>query len=239
MRPIIGISSYREPASWAQWDQVPSTVLPATYADAVEAGGATPVILPLYGIATDFTELVGRLDGLVIAGGSDVNPTRYGEQPGPHTDGWRDVRDVSELALLTAAADLGVPVLGICRGMQLMAVHAGGTLHQHVPDLVGHERHSPGPGRYQDNPLATVPGTMLAQILGPDATTHCHHHQAVATHPGFVATAHTPDGLIEGIENPDLPFWMGVQGHPETGPDRRVFQALAKAATDYRDSRRG
>jgi putative glutamine amidotransferase len=234
MRPIVGVTTYREPASWGQWDSVPATLLPATYARAVTAGGATPVLLPPYGIADDFAELVSRLDGLIIAGGSDINPSRYGRDPEPLTAGWRDERDVSELALLTAAADIDLPTLGICRGMQLMAVHAGGTLFQHVPDIVGNDDHSPGPGRYHDNPVTLVRGTRLAEILGAEAVAHCHHHQAVQHYPGFDAAAHTPDGLVEGIDHTDRRFWVGVQWHPETGTDPRLFEALSTAAVDYR-----
>ncbi len=237
MRPIIGISTYRQEATWGQWDNRPATLLPATYADAVTAGGATPMLLPPYGIADDVLGVVSRLDGLIIAGGSDINPSRYGRDPEPLTAGWRDDRDVSELALLTAAADLEVPTLGICRGMQLMAVHAGGTLIQHVPDVVGHDDHSPGPGRYQENAVRTVDGTTAARILGSKAIGHCHHHQAVESYPGFVPGAYTHDGLVESIERPDRAFWLGVQWHPEAGIDRRLFQALSAAATAYRAGR--
>ena len=235
-RPIIGITMYRQPATWGQWDSVPATLLPATYAAAVTGGGASPVLLPPYGIADDFAGIVSRLDGLIISGGSDVNPSRYGRDPEPMTAGWVDERDVSELALLDAAADIELPTLGICRGMQLMAVHAGGTLIQHVPDVVGNDDHSPGPGRYQDNPVAVVPGTRLAQILGPLATAHCHHHQAVESHPGFGAAAFSADGLVESIDHTDRAFWLGVQWHPETGTDPRLFAALAVAARHYREA---
>jgi putative glutamine amidotransferase len=233
-RPIVGITMYRQNATWGPWDGVPATLLPATYAAAVSAGGASPVLLPPYGIADDFPGIVSRLDGLVLAGGSDVNPSRYGRDPEPMTAGWVDERDVSELALLDAAADLELPTLGICRGMQLMAVHAGGTLIQHVPDVVGNDDHSPGPGRYQDNPVSVVAGTRLAEILGRSATAHCHHHQAVEAHPGFGAAAFSVDGLVEAIDHTDRPFWLGVQWHPETGTVPRLFQALAAAARRYR-----
>jgi putative glutamine amidotransferase len=234
VRPIIGVTTYREIAKWGQWDARPSTLLPADYADAVTSGGGTPVLLPPYGIADDYAEIVSRLDGLVIAGGSDINPSRYGQEPEPMTVGWRDERDVSELALLTAAADLDLPTLGVCRGMQMMAVHAGGTLFQHVPDRVGSDTHSPGPGRYQDNQVHTVPGTIIAGILGPAPLAHCHHHQAVDQAPGFVSAAYTEDGLVEAMEDPNRRFALGVQWHPETGTDLRIFTALAEAARQYR-----
>jgi putative glutamine amidotransferase len=228
-RPVIGISTYVEPASWSSWDRVAAALLPQRYVEAVRAGGASVLLLPPLGIDDDPAALLSRLDGLVIAGGADVNPVRYGELAGPATAGWRDDRDVSELALLDAAADLDLPVLGICRGMQLLAVHAGGRLHQHVPDRTGTERHSPGPGLYGPNEVDVAPGTRLAGILGGHVTVPCHHHQSVAEHPGFVPAAWCTDGVLEAMEQPGARFVVGVQWHPETDDDRRLFRALAAA----------
>ncbi len=227
---IIGISTYRESASWQSWNQVPAVLLPARYLDAVRAGGGTPVLLPPLGPGDDASKLVGRLDGLIIAGGADVNPSRYGQEPHISTFGWRDDRDVSEFALLDAADDLELPVLGICRGMQVMACRAGGRLHQHVPDLVGGDEHSPGAGLYGPVQVQTVPGSRLAEILGPHLTVPCHHHQSVAEHPGFVAAARAADGVLEAMEGRAERFELAVQWHPETDSDLRLFQALAKAA---------
>lgn len=230
MTPIIGISMYREPASWGTWRDVPAHLLPANYAAAVSASGATPVLLPPYGPQDDVLSVLARLDGLVIAGGADVNPSRYSEQPGEHTAAWRDDRDGSEVALLDAAADRELPTLGVCRGMQVMAVRAGGSLLQHVPDAVGHQSHSPSAGVYGSIGVRTVPGTQLSAVLGDSLTVPCHHHQAVAKHPGMVASAHADDGLLEAIEDPELPFWIGIQWHPESSADLRLFAALADAA---------
>jgi putative glutamine amidotransferase len=229
-RPIIGISMYREPAQWGSWTAVPAHLLPERYAVAVSAGGGTPVLLPPYGPGDDIPGLVGRLDGLIIAGGADVNPSRYGQMPGEHTTGWRDDRDVSELALLDAAEDRELPTLGVCRGMQVMAVRAGGELLQHVPDKVGHDEHSPGPDVYGHIAVRTVPGTRIAELLGERLGVPCHHHQAVLTHPGYEPSAHAEDAILEAFERPDLPFWAGIQWHPETGTDVRLFAALVAAA---------
>lgn len=229
--PIIGISTYREQASWLAWDQVPAVLLPARYVDAVRAGGGTPVLLPPLGPGDDAAKLVSRLDGLVIAGGADVNPARYGEEPDIATSGWRDDRDVSEYALLDAAEDFGLPVLGICRGMQIMAVRAGGRLHQHVPDLVGGDEHSPGPAVYGPVQVDTVAGSRLAGIVGPQLSVPCHHHQSVAQHPGFVPSAHSADGILEGMEGRTERFELAVQWHPETDSDMRLFSGLVKAAS--------
>jgi putative glutamine amidotransferase len=209
---------------------VPAALLPARYADAVSAGGATPVLLPPMGIADDIPDVLARLDGLVIAGGADVNPSRYGQLPHDRTAGWRDDRDVSEFALLDAAEDLGLPTLGVCRGMQVMAVRAGGRLIQHVPDEVGHDHHSPGPGEYGTTQVKTTPGTLVAEILGDVVSVPCHHHQAVATHPGFEPAAHADDGLLEAMVGTGDWWAVGVQWHPETDTDLRLFHAVAHAA---------
>lgn len=230
-RPLIGITTYREPATWGRWDRVDATLLPAAYTDAVRAGGGTPLLIPPLGPGDDAATVVGRLDGLLISGGSDVNPSRYGAEPHPATTSWRDDRDVSEMALLTAADDIALPVLGVCRGMQLMAVTAGGALLQHVPDLVRHDGHSPGPATYGAIEVRTRAGSRLAGIVGPGIGVACHHHQAVAEHPGFTGAAYADDGLLEAIETPGDRFRLGVQWHPETQPDRRLFQALVAAAT--------
>lgn len=230
MRPVVGISSYREPASWGQWQRVPADLLPQRYADAVSRGGGVPVLLPPYADASTAAAALERLDALVIAGGADVDPARYGQPPGPRTTGWRADRDASELALLDAAADRALPTLGVCRGMQVMAVHASGSLLQHVPDVTGHDRHSPGPDVYGPITVHTVDGTRVADLLGPTLTVPCHHHQAVAEHPGLTAAAHAADGLLEAIEHPGRAFWLGVQWHPETSTDLRLFAGLVDAA---------
>jgi putative glutamine amidotransferase len=228
-RPLIGLSSYRELASWGAWHQS-ADLLPSDYALAVEAAGGTPVILPPslpYDEAA--VAVIARLDGLVITGGADVQPERYDEQPHPETVIWRPDRDAWELALLDAAYTRGLPVLGVCRGMQVMAVHSGGSLDQHVPDAVGHERHNPGADSYGDTEVRIEPGSRLAAALDEPPVVACHHHQSVRRHPGFTAVAWAQDGLLEAIESPDH-FRMAVQWHPEVRSDRGLFKALVDAA---------
>lgn len=232
-RPLIGITTYREPATWGRRHEVDATLLPAAYTEAVRSGGGTPMLIPSLGPADSAAAVLSRLDGLLISGGSDVNPSRYGAEPHPATTGWRDDRDVSEMALVHAADDIGLPLLGICRGMQIMAVAAGGALIQHVPDVVGGDAHSPGPDVYGAVEVTTEPGTRLARILGERAAVSCHHHQAVADHPGFLAAATAEDGLLEAMEAPGDRFRLAVQWHPETQSDRRLFEALAGAASDW------
>ena len=238
-RPLIGVTTYREPATWRRWRDVPAALLPAAYVDAVAAGGATALLIPPLGPADSASDVVGRLDGLLVSGGADVNPARYGEHPNPRTGAASDARDVSELALLAAAKDIDLPVLGVCRGMQVMAVAAGGRLDQHVPDLVGHDRHCPGVDSYGAITVRIDPGSALGRILGREHVATCHHHQSVATHPGYRAIAHADDGLLEAFELTGDRFAIGVQWHPEAGNDLALFQAFADAAAAYAGSTRG
>jgi putative glutamine amidotransferase len=229
VHPLIGLSTYREQAKWGVWNQA-ADLLPTQYADAVSRAGGVPVLLPPQGPAAA-TEVVSRLDGLVIAGGADVDPGRYGAEPHPRTAAWRTDRDAWELALLEAADHRGLPVLGVCRGMQVMAVHRGGTLDQHVPDSVGHEGHSPGGDRFGNIAVETCPDTRLRMLIGPEAVVGCHHHQAVRDHPGFVPAAVAEDGTLEAIEAPGDRFLVAVQWHPETRADAGLFAGLVAAAT--------
>jgi putative glutamine amidotransferase len=227
MRPLIGISTYREQARWGFWD-VPAVLLPASYADAVSTAGGEPVLLPTGSVTAD---VVARLDGLVLAGGADVDPARYGEEPGEHTTVTRPDRDASEVAVLQAALDRDLPLLAICRGMQLLNVVLGGTLLQHLPDVPGTEPHQLGLGLYAERKIRTAPGTALDALIGPTATVNCHHHQALDR----IASALTPsawadDGVVEGVEAEDRRFCLAVQWHPETGEDRRLFSGLVAAA---------
>ena len=182
--PVVGLTTYREQAAWGVWHEQ-ADVLPTAYAEAVAATGGLPVLLPPQEQAGAAELVVERLDALVVSGGADVDPARYGEQPHPRTAGWRPDRDAWELALLDAAEAAGLPVLGVCRGMQVMAVHAGGRLEQHLPESVGDERHSPGGATYGRVRVATVPGSRVAALVGERVEVNCHHHQAVAEHPGF------------------------------------------------------
>jgi putative glutamine amidotransferase len=237
IRPIIGRTMYRQPASWGTWRHVDADLLPAAYAQSIEAAGGLPVLLPSPSSeegpdATAAREVIGRLDGLLIAGGGDINPARYGQEAGPHVTRWYDDRDAWELALLAAAEAVALPVLGICRGMQLMAVAAGGSLIQHLPHVVGHGRHSGG-DRYEPMPVEIEDGHRISELLGPRIVAPCHHHQAVAEHPGYVATARDGDGVLQAMEREGEPFRLGVQWHPETTDDDRLFRGFVAAAASF------
>jgi putative glutamine amidotransferase len=226
-RPVIGLTTYREQAAWDVWN-MSADLLPSVDTRSVEAAGGVVVLLPPQ---TDgMAEVVSRLDGLIIGGGADVDPERYGQMPHPMTKVRRD-RDSWEFGLLDAADRIGLPTLGICRGMQVMAVRTGGTLEQYLPDVVGHEEHAPGGNSFGWTSIATREGSRVRRFVGDRVQVSCHHHQSVLSHPGFEATARAADGTIEAIEDPERPFWLGVQWHPESGDDYGLFLGLIEAAS--------
>jgi anthranilate synthase component 2/putative glutamine amidotransferase len=223
VRPVIGISTYREQARWGTWD-VPAVLLPASYVDAVATAGGEPILLPTGATSPD---IVSHLDGLVIAGGADLVPESYGQEAGPQTTVVRPDRDASETRLLQVALDRGLPVLAICRGMQLLNVVLGGDLVQHLPDRPGVGEHDPGPGRFTRREVRLAAGSRLATLLGERAAAHCHHHQALGSlGAGLVAVGWAEDGTVEAVERDASDFSVGVQWHPEVGDDGRLFAAL-------------
>jgi len=229
--PLIGITTYREQARWGVWD-TRADVLHAQYADAVLAAGGVPVLLPPASASDEVAAVVvGRVDGLVVSGGADVDPALYGEQPHPSTASWREDRDAWETALLRAADAAYLPTLGVCRGMQLMAVAAGGALVQHTPELVGHDEHSPGGDVFGTTEVTTAEQSRLRTLLGERVEVGCHHHQTVAAHPGFEASAWAADGSLEAMERPGPRFCLAVQWHPEVREDHSLFAALVAAAS--------
>ncbi len=230
--PVIGLSTYREETSWGVWSQH-ADVLHREYADSVVAAGGVPVLLPPATADARHAEaVVGRLDGLVISGGADVDPGRYGEDPHPRTANWRPDRDAWETALLAAAERVALPVLGVCRGMQLMAAAAGGRLDQHTPDSVGHTGHGPAPGEFGTTRVSTQPGSRVAGLVGDDLEVPCHHHQSVLEHPGFAVTARAEDGTVEAMELLGDRFCVAIQWHPEKGTDLALFHGLVDAARE-------
>ena len=228
-RPVIGITAYVEDAAWGVW-HVKAVLLPHAYVRHVaEAGGVPLVVPPSSALEPDLVDL---LDGLVLAGGADLDPALYGAEPEPRTVGIRADRDAGESALLAAALERDVPVLGVCRGMELLTVHAGGSLHQHLPDVVGHDDHRPEPGVYGRHGVRLAEGSLAASILGPEAGGVCsYHHQGVASVGKAVATGWAPDDSVEVVELPDRRFALGVLWHPEAGEDPALFRALVEAAS--------
>ncbi|RDI60369.1 gamma-glutamyl-gamma-aminobutyrate hydrolase family protein [Nocardia pseudobrasiliensis] len=230
-RPLIGLPTYSERARFGHWD-VDAAILPRTYVDMTERAGGIPILLPPG--ATARPELVARLDGLILTGGADLDPARYDATPHPETRSRPD-RDELEFGLLALAREAGLPVLAICRGLQLVNVALGGTLHQHLPDVLGHADHSRTPGVFGVTTVRTTPDSRVAAIVGPELKAHCHHHQAIdILAPDLTAAAHAADGTIEAVEARTGPFLIGVQWHPEeNSADRRLVRALVEQAAAY------
>jgi putative glutamine amidotransferase len=234
-RPLIGLTTYREQARTGVWD-TEFALLHNVYVDCVAQAGGVPVLLPPPGEASaaDAADrLAGTLGALILTGGSDVDPARYQQQPHEQTKLTRPWRDEWELCLLDRALAAGLPVLGICRGAQLLNVALGGTLDQHVPDTVGHRGHSPAPGVFGQTRVTTAPGSETRGLLGPEVTVACYHHQAIGKlAPGLEISGTAEDGTIEAVERPGRQFVLAVQWHPEqVGTDLRLFQALVTAAS--------
>jgi putative glutamine amidotransferase len=240
MTPVIGITAYDDQAEWRRWN-ARAALLPYSYVNAVRRAGGRPVLLPPGGDADEASATVAGLDGLVVSGGPDVDPARYGQARHPQTQPAVPVRDAWDLAVVGAALTAGVPLLAICRGMQVLNVCRGGTLHQHVPDLVGHEHHEGTPGIYGRHRVRVGPDSALARILPEPGyfNVPTYHHQAVdLLGDGLQAVAWHKDGTVEAVEpGPSelggLPgFVLGVQWHPEQGDDLRLFGALVSAASE-------
>ncbi|MES4903869.1 MULTISPECIES: gamma-glutamyl-gamma-aminobutyrate hydrolase family protein [unclassified Streptomyces] len=230
-KPLIGISTYLESAvSWGVWHQ-PAALLPAGYHRLVQRAGGLAAMLPPDDAPASAASMVSRLDALVIAGGPDVEPVRYGADPHERTGPPARERDAWELALIDTALANGVPLLGICRGLQLLNVARGGTLVQHLEGHVG------PPGVFERHEVKPVPGTLLARIAPEAVSVPTYHHQAVdRLGEGLTVSARaTEDGTVEAVEVPgDTGFVLGVQWHPEAGEDVRVMRALVDAAAAAR-----
>ncbi|MFI9394417.1 gamma-glutamyl-gamma-aminobutyrate hydrolase family protein [Streptomyces bauhiniae] len=225
-RPLIGVSTYLEAgARWGVWE-LEAALLPAAYPRLVSRSGGLPALLPPDDPALA-PEVVARLDGVVVAGGPDVDPARYGAERSPQCGPPAPKRDAWELALIEAALAAHVPLLGICRGMQLLNVALGGTLVQHL------DGHTEAVGVFGAHPVHPVPGTRYAAIQPDGTSVPTYHHQAIdRLAPGLTPSAHAADGTIEAVELPSAGGWvLGVQWHPEMGTDDRVMRALVAAAS--------
>jgi putative glutamine amidotransferase len=223
---------YREEAAWGVWHQ-PADLLPTTYADAVAAAGGVPLLLPPAG-PTDrdgaASSVVGALNGLVLSGGGDIDPARYGADRDPQCGPPRADRDGWELALVRVALERDVPVLAICRGVQVLNVALGGDIVQHLPDLVGHDDHCPVKGQMAWHHVNTAEGSRVAGLLGARTSVATYHHQAVGRlGDSLTATAWTDDGTVEALEHDHASWAVGVQWHPEAHDGAALFAGFVGA----------
>jgi gamma-glutamyl-gamma-aminobutyrate hydrolase PuuD len=234
-RPIVGITSYAQPARWGAWE-LPAALVPYHYVESVERAGGRALVVPPSVDGVD--ETLDVLDGVVFSGGIDIDPTAYGAERHAKTDAAQEHRDAGELALLRRALERDVPTLAICRGFQLLNVVRGGDLVQHLPETVGHEGHRERLGTFSEHPVEVKDGTRLAEIIGARHDVQSSHHQGVGrVGEGLVETAWAEDGSLEGLEDPQKRFAVAVLWHPEMEEDKRLFEALVDEARRYRAER--
>ena len=233
---MVGITTYAQEASWGVW-RLPAALVPLEYVDAVERAGGRPLLIPPSEDGID--ETLDAVDGIVFSGGADVAPSTYGADPHPETDTPQERRDAAELALLSGALERDVPTLAVCRGFQLLNVARGGDLVQHLPETVGHDDHRQVPGTFSEHAVEVKEGSRLAAIVGVSPAVTSHHHQGIGRlGEGLGETAWASDGTIEAAEDPSRRFAVGVQWHPEAGPDDALFANLVEEASRYRAERR-
>jgi len=234
-KPRIGISSYVEDAHWGHWSQL-AALVPYAYVRAVESAGGRAFLLPPSSDGVE--ETLDAMDGLVLSGGGDVDPTLYGDDPHPATGGVKPERDVAEVGLLEAALARDMPVLAVCRGSQLLNVVRGGDLVQHLPEVVGDEKHKETAGEFADHQVTLDSDSRVGALLGERTPVKSHHHQGFGRlGEGLREAAWAEDGTIEALEDPSHPFAVGVLWHPEEGEDYALFRALVEEAERYAKER--
>ena len=212
--------------------------MPASYVHAIHRAGGRPLLVPL--MAGGVEETLAAVDGMIFPGGADLDPELYDQEPHDETFGVDTERDEAELTLLEQALARDMPVLAVCRGSQVLNVARGGDLLQHLPDVVGDERHEHTPGTFSDHDVTVEGGTRLAELLGERTPVKSHHHQGFGRiGERLRVAAHAEDGTIEAVEDPELRFAVGVLWHPEAGEDMKLFKELVRKAGEYRAARQG
>jgi gamma-glutamyl-gamma-aminobutyrate hydrolase PuuD len=213
-----------------------AALIPFAYVQAVERAGARPLLVPPSEGGVE--ETLDALDGLLFSGGADLDPQTYGAEPHPETNGVRPARDSAELALLEGALARDLPLLAVCRGVQVLNVARGGDLVQHLPDVVGNTTHREVAGTFSEHPVRIDDGSRLGSVLGERAPVMSSHHQGLGTvGEGLREVAWADDGTVEALEDPDRRFAVGVLWHPEAGEDMKLFEALVAEARAYRERR--
>jgi putative glutamine amidotransferase len=237
--PRIGLTMYRETATWGVWNEA-ADLLPASYADSVAVAGGLPVLLPPAALDDPRASAEAALDavhGLILAGGADVDPRQYGAERHEHTGPSRTNRDTWEIQLALTALARGTPILAICRGMQVLNVALGGSLVQHLPDVVGHIGHCPVLGRHGHHPVALSARARVGRLLSERADVATYHHQAVdRLGEGLVATGWSDDGIVEAVEHESAGWVVGVQWHPEIADGVPLFRGFVEACAASRSA---
>jgi putative glutamine amidotransferase len=234
-RAVVGITTYVTPAKWSYWE-LEAALVPAEYVWAIERAGGRPLLVPPSAHGLD--ETLDALDGILFSGGSDLDPDLYGQESHPETFGIVKERDRAELALLEAALARDMPVLAVCRGSQVLNVALGGDLVQHLPDVVGDEKHKHTPGTFADHDVRLEGGSRVGTLLGERVPVKSHHHQGLGRlGKGLTEVAWADDGTLEAVEDPSRRFAVGVLWHPEAGDDARLFEELVRQAEEYRAGR--
>jgi gamma-glutamyl-gamma-aminobutyrate hydrolase PuuD len=235
MRPVIGITTYAEEATWGAWSE-PAAFIPLAYVRAVEQAGGRALLIPP--VEDGIEETLEVLDAVIFSGGGDLDPETYGAESHPETKEVSPERDGAELTLLEAALARDMPVLAVCRGSQVLNVARGGDLVQHLPEIVGHDGHRHEHGTMADHEVQVETGSRLGAILGDRAPVKSSHHQGFGRiGDGLRASAWAEDGTTEAVEDPSHRFALGVLWHPEEGEDFALFAALVQEAAVYRSSR--
>ena len=230
-RPNIGVTAATERVSYGVWEEIPAIMSPANYVWAVQRAGGRPVLLPPDPEdAEDPGGVLDLLDALVVTGGAgDLDPTLYGDDPHPETGPVQEERDACELALVRGALEREKPILGICRGMQILNVAYGGTIEQHLPDVLGHEEHRHTPGTFADHEVRLAPDSLAARAAGAERIpVKSHHHQGIKdVGGGLVVTGWAvEDDAVEALEDPSCPFVLGVLWHPEEDEKSQPIKTL-------------
>ena len=235
-KPIIGITTYVEDARWGHW-QLEAALIPYDYVRGLERAGARVLLVPPD--AEGVEETLDALDGVLFSGGNDLDPESYGAETHPETSGTKPERDRGELALLQGALERDMPVLAVCRGLQVLNVARGGDLVQHLPEEVGHEEHRAVTGVFSDHGVKVDDGSRLGSVLGRELPqVKSHHHQGLGrVGSGLQETAWADDGTVEAVEDPEKRFAVGVLWHPEAGDDTKLFEALVAEARAYREEK--
>jgi gamma-glutamyl-gamma-aminobutyrate hydrolase PuuD len=233
-RPLIGVTTYTDTVSWGVWT-LEAAMSPLSYVTCIERVGGRALLVPPTGIGVE--ETVDALDGLVLSGGEDIHPEAYGADAHPETQQTRPERDRAELALLERALERDMPVLAVCRGSQVLNVGLGGDLVQHLPEVVGSDRHKHTAGEFADHDVDLQPDSRLGQLLGERVPVKSHHHQGYGRlGEGLEPVGWAEDGTVEALEHPGKRFALGVLWHPEEGEDLALFEALVREAAAYRSA---